>query len=159
MASSDDSSARRQSAREIIKKYSLGTATTGLLPLPLVDLVALSVMQRKMLRALTELYGVEYSEQRLKFYVGALLSDVSSISMAGGAGVLLGSLLKVMPGVGTLAGASLMPAATGASTYALGKVFVRHFESGGNLLDFDPKKMRGYFEEQLAEAAAETRGN
>jgi len=30
-------------------------------------------------------------------------------------------------------------------------VFVQHFESGGTLLDFDPKKMREYFASKLAE--------
>jgi hypothetical protein len=39
------------------------------------------------------------------------------------------------------------PVAAGASTYAVGKVFMLHFESGGTLLDFDPAKMKNYYRE------------
>ncbi len=146
--------AREQSAQELIKKYSLGTGAVGFVPLPLVDLVALSALQRKMLKALCELYGVEYSDHRLKLLIGALLSDAASVWVAGQAGTLFGSLVKSVPVVGSLAGAALMPASTSASTYALGRVFARHFEAGGTLDDFDPKEMRGDYERQIAEAQA-----
>ena len=42
-----------------------------------------------------------------------------------------------------------MPAAAGASTYAVGQVFIQHFESGGTFLDFDPDKVKAYFAEQV----------
>ena len=38
-----------------------------------------------------------------------------------------------------------------AGTYAIGGVFMQHFESGGTLLDFEPKKMREYFSSKLEE--------
>ncbi len=74
--------------------------------------------------------------------------------MAGQAGFLFGSFLKSLSPVGYVVNASLMPATTGASTYAVGKVFIQHFESGGTLLDFEPEKMRGYYEQQYADARA-----
>jgi hypothetical protein len=37
----------------------------------------------------------------------------------------------------------------GASTYAVGRVFIQHFESGGTLLTFDPAKVRDYYTHQL----------
>ena len=40
------------------------------------------------------------------------------------------------------------PAFSGAVTYAIGKVFVQHFEMGGTLLDFNPEKVKKYFREQ-----------
>jgi len=42
-----------------------------------------------------------------------------------------------------------LPAVAGASTYAVGQVFIQHFESGGTFLDFDPEKVKGYFAEQF----------
>ena len=39
----------------------------------------------------------------------------------------------------------------GATTYAVGKVFIEHFESGGTFLDFDPEKMRDHFQELYEE--------
>jgi hypothetical protein len=41
-----------------------------------------------------------------------------------------------------------MPAVAAASTWATGKVFIRHFESGGTFLDFDPAKARAYYAEE-----------
>ena len=38
-----------------------------------------------------------------------------------------------------------MPVFSGAATWAIGKVFIQHFASGGTFLDFDPKKVKDYF--------------
>ncbi len=59
-----DPTPQTETARKLVKKYSWGTAAVGLVPLPLVDFVAFSLLQAKMLKSLSQLYGVEYSEQR-----------------------------------------------------------------------------------------------
>ena len=51
--------------------------------------------------------------------------------------------------MGQTVGILSMSILCGSSTYALGKVFTQHFESGGTLLDFDPDKMREYYQGQL----------
>ncbi|MEZ5671856.1 MAG: hypothetical protein R3E08_05540 [Thiotrichaceae bacterium] len=38
----------------------------------------------------------------------------------------------------------------GAATYAIDKVFVQHFESGGTFLDFDPEAVREHFAAEFA---------
>jgi Mrp family chromosome partitioning ATPase len=43
---------------------------------------------------------------------------------------------RVLPGVGTILSSATMPILGGTSTYALGLIFVRHFEAGGSLQDF-----------------------
>ncbi|MNC99258.1 hypothetical protein D3C83_174830 [compost metagenome] len=45
-----------------------------------------------------------------------------------------------------------MPALAGASTYATGRVFVDHFESGGTFDNFDPETARGDYAQQLDKA-------
>jgi uncharacterized protein (DUF697 family) len=57
----------------------------------------------------------------------------------------------LIPVVGQTAGGMTMLATGGACTYALGKVFVQHFESGGTFLDFDPEKVKAYFAEKFKE--------
>ncbi len=42
-----------------------------------------------------------------------------------------------------------MAALSGASTYALGEVFKKHFETGGTFLDFDPERLRKYYNEKF----------
>lgn len=46
------------------------------------------------------------------------------------------ALLKAIPGVGWVLGAVAMPILGGSSTYAIGLMFIRHFENGGTLADF-----------------------
>ena len=60
-----------------------------------------------------------------------------------------GSLAKIVPLEGTVSGMITMSAFGGASTYALSKVFIQHFESGGTLLTFDPIKVKEYFAAQF----------
>lgn len=43
-----------------------------------------------------------------------------------------------------------MPVFSGSATYAIYKVFVQHFESGGTFLDLDPAKVKVYFSEHFA---------
>jgi uncharacterized protein (DUF697 family) len=59
--------------------------------------------------------------------------------------------LKAVPLVGALVGAPSMMVFCGASAWALGKVFVQHFESGGTFLSFDPGKVKEHFQEQFEE--------
>jgi hypothetical protein len=66
----------------------------------------------------------------------------------------LASLAKAVPGLGTATGVITVSVLGGATTYAIGSVFVQHFESGGTLLDFDAKKMRAYFSTKLEEGKA-----
>ncbi len=41
-----------------------------------------------------------------------------------------------------------MPVLSAGATYAIGKAFVQHFESGGTLLDFNPPDYREFIKAQ-----------
>lgn len=60
-------------------------------------------------------------------------------------------MLKAIPGVGTYAGMASMPLLGGATVYAIGQVMIRHYESGGNLLNLDAHGAKEYFRQQLAQ--------
>ena len=45
----------------------------------------------------------------------------------------------------------------GATTYAVGKVFIQHFEMGGTLLNFNPDEVRKYFQEQYQQGMKKTK--
>ena len=120
---------------------------TSLVPIPLFDLVALTSVQLKMLYSLTKLYEVPFSKNLGKSSIAPLLGGVMPTSTA----MTLASIAKAVPGLGTAAGVISVSLLGGATTYAIGSVFVQHFESGGTLLDFEPKKMRAYFSSKLEE--------
>ncbi len=61
------------------------------------------------------------------------------------------SLIKCIPFLGLAGGMLTMSITAAASTYAVGKVFIQHFASGGTFLSFDPEKVREYYQEMFKE--------
>jgi exopolyphosphatase/pppGpp-phosphohydrolase len=55
----------------------------------------------------------------------------------------------MIPGLGSIIGGITVSVFAGASTYALGEVFKKHFSSGGTILDFDPERLRKLYKEQF----------
>lgn len=138
---------RLDATDNMIKNYSMGAMGIGLLPLPLVDLVALSGVQVKLLYELSKFYDVEFSKEKGKNLIAALVASCVPVAVAGP----IASLVKFVPFIGATTGALTGVAVFGAATYALGKVFVQHFESGGTFLNFDPFAVRDFFAEQYKE--------
>ena len=59
------------------------------------------------------------------------------------------SVVKLIPGLGTIIGGVTISIFNGASTYALGEVFKKHFDMGGTILDFDTDRLRKVFKEKF----------
>ncbi len=147
-----DAAARRVRADLIIHKYAKWATGLGLIPIPLLDLAAVSGAQYKMIRELADLYGVPVSNDRVRAVVSALLGG-GLPALAGGT---LGSAAKAIPLIGTLVGIAVMPVLSGAIALALGRVFSAHFETGGVLLDLDTDALRRHFRRELEKAREET---
>lgn len=140
-----DSPAIAQQAEQLIKDYAFGSSLTGLIPIPFLDTVGLIGVQRVMLMRLSKLYDIPFSKHLAKAWISTLMTGLAPKA----ATPLVGSMLKLIPGIGTLAGGATTAALGGASTYAVGKVFQQHFEQGGTLENFDPDKVKGSFAEAL----------
>jgi uncharacterized protein (DUF697 family) len=138
---------RTDRGNTIIQRYTLGALAPGLIPLPLVDLAALTGIQLAMLGHLSKIYEVEFTRNLGKSLIGALVGNSTGVVVA----PTVASLFKLVPGLGSIYGGASVAVVGAAVTYAVGKVFQMHFEAGGNFLNFDPEKMRGYFAEQLEE--------
>ena len=139
---------RETQALAIVKTHVPWAIGGGVLPIPGVDLAAVVAVQLRMLSKLADHYGVPFKRDAAKSVVVSLLGDVLGTTLAGG----LVSLVKFVPVLGTAVGIAALPALAGAVTYAIGKVFVAHFETGGTFLDLDPKKVKGYFQEEFEKA-------
>ncbi len=139
---------KQEESQELVRKYMWWSMGAGLIPVPLVDLAAVSGVQLKMLSDMSEIYGIEFSANRGKSIVSALLGSILPNSLSAGN---IGSLLKMIPFVGTMLGGLSMSLFSGAATYAIGKVFIQHFEAGGTFLDFNPITVKEYFKTLFAE--------
>lgn len=119
----------------------------GFIPVPFVDFAAVTGVQVDLLYKLCKVYGVSFSKEAARSVITSLVgASIPSVSAT-----FLASALKLIPGVGTVAGMFITPVVSGVTTYAVGKVFVEHLESGGTLLSFDSNKMRAHFEKAMAE--------
>jgi len=135
-------------SNDLVKKYMWWTMGAGLIPIPFVDLAAISGIQIKMLKDMSVLYDVKFSENKGKSIVSALLGSIIPNSLAYGG---VGSVLKFIPILGSVMGGLSMSLFSGAATYAIGKAFIQHFEAGGTFLDFDPVKVKEYFQKKFEE--------
>lgn len=125
----------------LIHKHVAGAVAVGFLPLPLLDMAALVAVQLSLIRSIGERYGCQLSEDLGRSLIASLVGGVATVSSA--------SLIKTIPIVGTLLGSLSAPVLAGASTYALGRVFVLHFESGGTFLSLDPDEVRAHYEAEF----------
>lgn len=129
---------RELQADAIIANHVMGAFTLGLLPIPVVDMAGVSATQLHMVKKLASLYGVPFSQELgrgvVSSLLGGILPAVSAVSLA--------KTLKYVPIIGFSVGIASMSVLGGAATYAVGQVFVRHFESGGTMLSLDMEKSR-----------------
>jgi uncharacterized protein (DUF697 family) len=119
-----------------------------LIPLPIVDIVAVGGVQLEMLRRLSDIYGVPFVENRGKSLIASLAGSLLPASTATTTAMGVTSALKSIPGIGTAISAFTMPVFSAGATYVIGKVFIQHFASGGTLLDFNPPDYREFIKAQ-----------
>jgi uncharacterized protein (DUF697 family) len=139
---------RDDAASKLVDRFSLWSGAAGLIPVPLVDIAAVGGVQLQMLRRLSEIYGVPFSDNRGKSIIASLAGSVLPASTATTTAMGVSSVLKSIPGVGTVIGALTMPVFSAGATYVIGKVFIQHFASGGTLLDFNPPDYREFIKAQ-----------
>jgi|ERR1700722_207092 uncharacterized protein (DUF697 family) len=126
-------------ASEVISssvKWSIGA---GLVPFPVLDLVALGAVQTRMLIDLSDVYGQPFGKESAKTIVSVLLG---TLVPGAAAGAVMGSAVKTAPVGGTLAGMVSMSVFGAAATYAVGKVFTRHLAGGGRVGDFSAESIK-----------------
>lgn len=139
---SDSNSDRGKHADTIIRNHVIWSMGAGFIPVVVADVLAISALQLDMIRQMCKVYDVDFSETQGKAVVTALTS--STLARIGA-----GSVVKLIPVLGSIAGGAALSVLAGGSTYAIGQVFKRHFESGGTILDFDPARLKKMYQEQF----------
>jgi uncharacterized protein (DUF697 family) len=118
----------------------------GLIFTLLVSSLLVVAVQLKMINELCSEYGVKFSKQ-----VGnAMIASLMGWLLTGIFGQV-GTILAKLTLLEVLGGRTGLAIVSGAATYAIGRVFIQHFESGGTLLDFDAEKSKNYYLEMYEE--------
>lgn len=120
-----------KSADRTITTHVIWAMGAGLIPLPLVDLAAVTAVQVDMLHQLSRDYGQQVPRDKLRTFVSAVAG--STLARLGA------SLVKTIPGIGSLFGGLSMSVLSGASTYAVGEVARQQLENpdGSGFTGFD----------------------
>jgi uncharacterized protein (DUF697 family) len=131
-----------RAALPYILAYSSLAATAGALPVPVVDLLALSAVQTRMVYDLAKLYGQPLTGQRFLEIAGTLGLGVLMRQAARG-------MIRWIPGLGTVLGSVAGGALAGASTFALGKAFCYYYQAVHQGHVPRPQDLKRYYQEEL----------
>ena len=143
---------RHQEARKVVARYAAWSSAGGLIPLPYVNVMSVTAVQITMVVELARLYGVPYSREAVGSILGAIVGGAVPYAVSAGT---VGLLFKSMPGIGLAVGLAGMAGLSNVATRTLGRLFVSHFESGGDLSDVDTGTMsRDYAEGVKGKKAA-----
>jgi len=145
---------RLQKARRIVRTHLHGSLGGGFIPIPGIDLATVFGIQMSMLYSLSKLYGIEFKKTAASASIASLLGSVIPYSFTNG---FVGTFLTMIPLVGPALAAFSMSAFSAAFTYAIGRVYIQHFETGGNFLNFDPVALKEFFREAFAEGQKEAK--
>lgn len=142
---------RHAAAAKLISTAVRRSAAAAIIPVPYVDLVAIGAVQVHMVRNLAQIYGIDAENETLKIAISALLGTLAPAVISGG---LFGSALKLVPLGGTVLGSVSLAAFGSAATYAVGKVFVAHFDKGGTLSSFSAEAVEADLKKEFMAAKA-----
>jgi uncharacterized protein (DUF697 family) len=140
----DSPELRNEIASKLVDRFAVWSGVAGLIPVPVVDVFAVGGLQVQLVRRISQIYDVPFSENRGK----ALIASLAGSMIPTTSGIGAASALKAVPIIGTIAAGFVMPALSAGATYAIGKAFIQHFASGGTLLDFNPPDYRDFFRAQ-----------
>lgn len=135
----------KKDPERIIREHVAFSMVAGAIPFPVVDIAAVTAIQLDMLKQLADHYEVDFNRERGKSLASSLFSATLG-SLVGRTGA---SMVKVIPGIGTILGIGSQVVLAGTTTYALGKVFDQHFIKRGTLENFDVEEMKEGFQDYL----------
>jgi len=117
----------RKRALKIVNSYTLLSSGLGLIPTPFLYQIAVGGLLSKMLYDLSGLYGTSLTKQMNKAIIASVLGGAHSEWIT----VYLGdNVEKVLPGMVAIGNTIARPVVAAGITYAIGRLFVKHFDTG-----------------------------
>lgn len=112
---------KKRVSQSIVAASAVTAAATGAVPIPFADAVLLVPEQVTMLASITAAFGIPVEKGMLMEILSATIGTTSTTLM--GKATVAG-LLKLIPGVGTIVGATISGATAAALTAALGSAYI-----------------------------------
>ena len=84
---------REEMASKLVDRFALWSGVAGLIPVPLVDVATVGGLQIQMVRRISQIYDVDFSENRGK----ALIASLAGSLIPATSGIGAASMLKAVP--------------------------------------------------------------
>lgn len=121
----DPQAARRRAvARKIVDRHRLWAAAGGLFPLVAVNVAGVTAINMRMVKVLSNLYGVPFERDRVR---SIILACIGGAAPSGLAVATASTLALVAPG-GALVGLAVSSFSAAALTRGIGSVFIERLE-------------------------------
>lgn len=137
----NQNSSYEEAAKKIIRKYTIVSAGAALVPYDFVDVVSCTAAQALMIKELSELYEVSYSEKlaNVAFWsaTGSIATKIISAAV--------GSIINKNGGGVDLTGAAV----AGIYTATVGEFYKIHLRDGGTLEDARISDFSEFFIEEI----------
>jgi uncharacterized protein (DUF697 family) len=116
---------RRALARRVVERHKTYAAIGGLSPLPILNVAGVTAIVMRMVKQLSELYGVPFERDRARSLIISLIGGAAPT----GLGTATASTLAFVLPSHALVGLGVNAIIAGALTRGIGLVFIDHFES------------------------------
>ena len=137
----------RARVEEIIKRHSFTAAGLGIIPVPFFNFFSVSAVQISMVQAIARLYNVAEKKSSIKNIIASVLGGLGATGISG----LSIAKLGVVPVIGGSLAAFSAPALNGFSTYAVGYMFAKYYESSDGFIKTNAHALTEWFKEGFKE--------
>jgi len=130
------------SAMTIVYRYMAVSAGAALIPVPGIDTTILAGVHVALIKQLCDHYGVSFTEHTARNVLIAVVGGLVPGTIGSVAGR---KVLRLIPSGVRVLGWAVISASSAALSYAIGRLFIHHFESGGTLLSLEPRTLHEVF--------------
>jgi uncharacterized protein (DUF697 family) len=127
-----DAGLRLSRANAIVERHATYSAAGGIIPLPIANVASVMAIIVRMVRMLSNLYGVPFERDRARAIVVGMAGGAAPTGLA----AVTSSTLYYLVPASALVGLAVSSVAAVACTRSIGRSFIEHFESGATLSDF-----------------------
>jgi uncharacterized protein (DUF697 family) len=117
---------QRRRAVAIVERYANYSAIGGAIPVPLANAAAITALLVRMVKSLSDLYGVPFERTRTRSIIIGLMGGALP---TGFATIATSTISLFVPGVNVL-GLAISSVTSGAYARSIGQLFIEHFENG-----------------------------
>lgn len=136
-------------AKSIINRYATACSAAAASPIPFSDIAILTPIQIAMILHISNIFGINISKENAAKLLTALLSVVGTAFTVRFSVQLLGNVLKVIPGFGSVAGGAINATIALGTTKVMGNAYIAYLDSNIDhladiLTDFKPDMFKSY---------------